>query len=583
LRDIAFVLEEWLSVRTDWSETSAFGDLDESTSTQILDAAAQFAGNTLAPINANGDIEGCQYRDGTVMTPPGFREAYRAYVEAGWPALACAPGDGGQGLPQLLNVALFEMMSAANHAWTMYPGLTHGAYECIRVHGSPWLRTQYLPRLVSGEWLATMCLTEAQAGSDLGQVRTRARPDGRPGDEPRYRISGTKIFISGGEHDLTENIVHLVLARLPDAPAGSRGLSLFVVPKKLSEEGGLTANSVRCDGFELKMGIKGSATCVLTFDDSIGWLVGEPHRGLPAMFVMMNAARLHVGLQGLGHAQAAYQIAVEYARDRVQMRAPPSHTQDAGAPVPIIQHPAMRRKLLRLRACVQGERCIGYWIAHLLDMAEHHSNPDRRVQSAELVSLLTPIAKAFFTENGFLAASDALQVLGGHGYLHGNAIEQTLRDSRVAMIYEGTNEIQAIDLLVRKIVGAGAAGLPGLLVIFRAEADACLAVERCTHFGRQLHECAEVLAMTTETICVSVTDDPELPYRVADDYLRVLGLILLAYAWAKTARIISTRGVADSFYQEKLVTGQFFFDSMLPEVQVRLAGIRSGYIPLPKL
>jgi alkylation response protein AidB-like acyl-CoA dehydrogenase len=582
LRDIEFTLEEWLAVRSDWAEAVAFADLDVPTARQILEAAAEFSSEVVAPINASGDLEGCHYLDGNVTTPQGYREAYQAYVRGGWPALACQPDIGGQGLPQVLNAALLEMLTAANHAWTMYPGLAHGACECIRAHGSTWLKSQYLPKLVSGEWLATMCLTEAHAGSDLGLLRTRAQLDPSPADERRYRVSGTKIFISGGEQDLTDNIIHLVLARLPDSPRGAKGLSLFIVPKRLEVDGAFAANAVRCDGIEKKMGIKGSATCVMTFDNAIGWLVGEPHRGLAAMFVMMNSARLHVALQGLGHAEAAYQISLGYARERVQSRAPAStsHTRDA-ASVPIIRHPAIRRTLLRLRAWVQGERCIGYWIAHLLDLAEHHPDPSRRAHSAQLASLLTPVAKAFFTKNGFQSASDALQVLGGHGYVHDNAIEQTLRDSRIAMIYEGTNEIQAIDLLLRKVIGDDGVGLRLLLQIMQAEAGACLATAECRDFGLRLSESVAALVAATDAIRADTADEPELPFRVADDYLHLLGLILLAHAWARAARVSQPRVQSDNFYCEKWATAQFYFQFMLADVQHQIALLAAARRKLP--
>jgi alkylation response protein AidB-like acyl-CoA dehydrogenase len=399
----------------------------------------------------------------------------------------CDPADGGQGLPRLLDAALNEMMAAANHGWTMYPGLQHGAYECLRAHGSEALKQRYLARIASGEWLATMNLTEPQAGSDLGLVRTRAQPH----PDGSWRITGNKIFISGGEHDLTPNIIHLVLARPPDAPAGTRGLSLFLAPKELPDG---TRNALRCDGIEKKMGIKGSATCAMSFEGATGWLVGEPNRGLAAMFLMMNSARLRVALQGLGHLQAAQQNAHDYASERVQ-----------GRGRRIAEHPAMRRILWRLRALAEGGRVIAYWAAMLLDQAHAHPDEHARAQADSLVGLLTPVLKSFLTESGHLGATHALQVWGGYGYVHEYGIEQAVRDSRIAMVYEGTNEIQAIDLIQRKVVGDGGAAMARL-------------------FDRLETGCESgALRSATASVVAAAARDAELALRVADDYLKGIG------------------------------------------------------------
>ena len=446
LRDIQFVLEEWLGIPGNPGERR-FTELDRYQMLHIVEEAARFCSEVLLPLNASGDEEGCSRTESGVQTPRGFKAAYRAFVDAGWPALACEVTWGGQDLPLVLNAVLYEMLNAVNHAWTMYPGLAHGAYECLKAHGSAALKQRYLPKLVSGEWLATMCLTEPAAGSDVGLIRASARP---AGDEDCYLVTADKIFISGGAHDLTENIVHLVLARLPGAPAGSKGLSLLLVPQILADS---THNRVRCTSIEKKMGLKGSATCSLTFDDALGWLIGEPHRGLPAMFVMMNSARLQVALQGLGHAEMAFQNAHRYANDRVQMRAPRRTATSAPAD-PISSHPAIRRSLGAQRAIVEGERMLGYWIAQLLDTAAG-GDASAGQHATKLASLLTPVAKSFFTQNGFEVASDALQIFGGYGYIRETGIEQTVRDSRVSMIYEGTNEIQAIDLMQRKVLADG--------------------------------------------------------------------------------------------------------------------------------
>ncbi|ACO77643.1 acyl-CoA dehydrogenase [Azotobacter vinelandii CA] len=576
LRDMRFVIEEWLAAPADWQGMPAFESLDGELAAQVIEEAARFASGVLAPLNAPGDRQGCRFENGRVTTPDGFPAAYRAFVEGGWAALACAPEDGGQGLPQLLNAALLEMIYSTNHAWAMYPGIAHGAYECLRAHGTPELRERYLADIVSGEILPTMCLTEPQAGSDVGLLRSRAEPAADGG----YRLSGSKLFASGGEHDLTGNILHLVLARLPDAPPGSRGISLFLVPKLLPDG---RRNAVRCDGIEHKLGIRGSATCTLSFEHAEGWLLGEPHKGLAAMFVMMNSARLHVGLQGLGHAEAAWQNAAQYAAERRQMRAVRRPPGRAEAPAdPIHYHPAMRRVLLELRTLTEGMRALGYWTAHLLDEAEQGADPARRARAQGRAMLLTPLVKAFFTEQGFRLASAALQVFGGYGYVQEYAIEQTLRDSRIAMIYEGSNEIQANDLLLRKVLGDGGAVLRDLLEEFRAEAEVAAICPDCAAFAATLAHYCDCLTTAAEGLAAATTQDPERPYRAAGDFLRLLGLVALAFAWLRSARLAAGRG-GDPFYAGKLESAAFFFAYLLPEADHRLALIEASRQPLPFL
>jgi alkylation response protein AidB-like acyl-CoA dehydrogenase len=569
LRDMRHVIEDVLGLPAQWAGMPAFAELDADTARQVLAEAARFATEVLAPTNANGDLEGCALEGGEVRTPRGFREAYRAFVDAGWPALACAPEVGGQGLPQVLNAALYEMLAAANHAWTMYPGLLHGAYECLHLHACDELKQRYLGKVVSGEWLSTMCLTEAHAGSDLGLLATRATPavDGS------YRLKGTKIFISGGDHDLTDNIVHLVLARLPDAPAGTKGLSLFLAPKFLPDG---TRNALRCDGIEKKMGIKGSATCVMAFDGATGWLVGEPNRGLQAMFAMMNAARLHVALQGLAHAQNAHRNALVYAHERLQSRAPVR--EGGGAADPIVLHPAMRRTLLRQRVLVEGARVIAYEAAHLLDLAEHAEDAPTRQRAQDQAALLTPVLKAFLTDNGFALASDALQVFGGHGYTHDWGIEQCVRDARIAMIYEGTNEIQAIDLVVRKLVADG-----GLRFFAWLKALAA-ALPREARFAAAAADQLEALGRLGREVVAASRDDAELPYRVADDVLRATGLALIAHAWAR-ADAVSSRAdhAGDPFHAAKRESAAHCFAHLRPEFDHALAQARAGWQPLARL
>jgi alkylation response protein AidB-like acyl-CoA dehydrogenase len=485
----------------------------------VLAEAGKFVAEVVAPLQAAGDSPGCRFDAGVVTTPPGFRAAYQAFWQAGWPALACASEDGGQGLPWVLEGVLYEWLSAANHGWTMAPGLLHGAYECIKHHGSDALKARYLAKIASGEWLATMCLTEAHAGSDLGLVRTRAVPQA----DGSYRVSGAKIFISGGEHDLTDNIVHLVLARLPDAPPGPKGLSLLLVPKVLPDG---ARNGVVCDRIEEKMGLHGSPTCSLRFDLATGWLIGEAGRGLNAMFVMMNAARLHVALQGIGLLDAAWQKADAYAQERKQMRVP--GPRDASQPADAISgHPAIRRILDTQRAWIDGGRVLAYRTGVELDLARLHGDAARRASAQRWCTLVTPVLKAVCTEQAFHGASDCLQVFGGHGYVREWGIEQIVRDSRVAMIYEGTNEIQAIDLLVRKVLPDGGAALSALLLDLRTDLDAA----QETH-ADVLRRLAELRYLTTQ-LAHAAAAQPELPYWIAGDYLRAVALVLLAWAWTR--------------------------------------------------
>jgi alkylation response protein AidB-like acyl-CoA dehydrogenase len=574
LRDMQFVFEQWLQAPEAWQQMPAFEALDLPLACQVLEEAGRFSAQVLAPLNSSGDRQGCRFESGQVTTPDGFAQAYQAYVDGGWPALACAETFGGQGLPQLLDAALQEMLYASNHAWAMYTGIAHGAYLCLKTHAPEWIQQRYLPSIVSGETLPTMCLTEPQAGSDVGLLRCRAEPQ----DDGSYRLSGSKLFISGGEHDLTENILHLVLARLPGAPSGSRGVSLFLVPKRL--DGGLS-NAVRCDGIEHKMGIKGSATCSLVFDGAQGWLIGEANRGLAAMFVMMNSARLHVGLQGLGHAESASQNASAYALERKQMRAPARPVGvEAEVADPIHFHPAMRRVLLELRAYAEGMRAVGYWAAHLLDQSEQAEDLPTRQRALQLAELLTPVIKAFFTEQGFRLASNALQVFGGYGYVSEFAIEQTLRDSRIAMIYEGSNEIQANDLLLRKVLGDEGRAFGQLLAVMREEAElAC----NDTRFGAELVQLCDKL----ETVQLEIGDlavtEREYPYRAAGDFLRLCGVALLGFSWARAARVSRLLPDSDPLRANKLETARFFFAYLLPEADQRLAAIRAARAPLPFL
>lgn len=555
--DVRFLQQEVLKAGESLRALPAFAEVDEALSAQLLEEAGRFVGEVIAPLNRGGDETGAHWDNGEVRMPPGFREAYESFVEAGWPALSAAPEDGGQGLPAALDAVLYEWLSAANHGFTMAPGLLHGAYECIRHHGDEALRTRYLAPVASGRWLATMCLTEAHAGSDLGLVRTRAIPQA----DGSQRVTGEKIFISGGEHDLTDNIVHLVLARQPDAPPGPKGLSLVLVPKWL--EGG-TRNAVRCERIEEKMGLHASPTCVMRFDDATGWLVGEPGRGLAAMFVMMNSARLHVALQGIGLLDSAWQKADAYARERRQMRAPvrPASRAEQDAADLIVEHPAMRRILNTQRAWVDGARLIAYRTAVQLDVAKHATDKAQREKAERWCSFVTPVLKAACTHQAFHGASECLQVFGGHGYVREWGIEQVLRDARVTMIYEGTNEIQAIDLLVRKVLPDAGAAFAACLLELRDELDA----SRDNEADAQ-RRMAQLRYLGT-SIALAAKADPQLPYEVADDYLRVAMLTLMAWAWARIER------AAPASDERWSATAAAFRRWLLPEFDMRLGLVK---------
>lgn len=573
IKDMLFVLNDVLEASDTLKALPAHMDIDAALMRQVMEEGGRFAAEILFPLNAGGDRAGCSYGDGEVRTPSGFADAYRQFREAGWPALPCAPEHGGQGLPHALNCVLHEMLSAANHGWTMYPGILHGAYACLSQHASEDLKARYLPKIVSGEWLATMCLTESHAGSDIGLLRTKALP----ADNGSFRITGSKIFISGGEHDLTENIVHLVLARLPDAPAGSKGVSLFLVPKFLPDDAtgkplGIR-NAVHCTGIEHKMGIHGSATCSMQFDDAIGWLIGAPNRGLASMFVMMNAARLNVGLQGLGIAETAYQNSLAYAQERLQMKAVNRPADRRGeAADPIVMHPAVQRLLMTQRAYVEGGRMLAYWTGLMLDCAEHDPDPAIREAMHEQLSLITPIVKAMLTEQGFQGASLALQVFGGHGYICETGIEQYMRDIRVAMIYEGTNEIQAIDFLMRKVLADHGARLEHFLKKVELTAHAERIGGSSQHADKVL-ELIQHIRRVTDAIAQRAVQQPELPYLIAGEMLRLVGHCALAWLWLRALQsAIRTRSQDPYFYDSKRNTACYYFQYVLPET-LQLLGV----------
>ena len=575
LRDMQFLLNEVF----DAGQLAKLPGYEEATPDMmlsILEEGAKLCEEVLQPLNHGGDEEGCTFNDGTVTTPKGFKEAYDTFTQGGWMGLSCSKEFGGQGLPLLLNFLLDEMVCSANLSFGMYPGLSHGAYNAIEKHATQELKEKYLPKMVTGEWSGTMCLTEPHCGTDLGLIKTKALPK----TDGSYSITGTKIFISAGEHDLTENIIHLVLAKLPDAPPGVRGISLFLVPKFLADG---TRNGAVCGSIEHKMGIKASATCVMNFDNAQGWLVGVPNKGMKAMFTMMNEARLAVGLQGLGIAEVAYQNGLSYAKDRLQGRGLKG-TQFPDKPAdPIIVHPDVRRMLLTMKSITEGARALAVWVGMNLDIETKHSDETTRHEAGELVALLTPITKALMTDHGFDAANLAVQIMGGHGYIREYGVEQFVRDARITQIYEGTNGIQALDLVGRKMP---------------------------EHFGRMLRRffwpCAEFIKtheknpvfadvlpgfaktfqrfqMISLLMAQRSFANPEEAGAAATDYLRGFSLLVLGYMWLLMMNTASSK-IADSsekpFYESKLKTAEFFFAKVLPEINSRMMNIQAGAKPV---
>lgn len=582
LRDMQFVLHELLGVEATLANLPAHAETNRELIDQILEEGGKFCAEVVFPLNQIGDREGCRWENGVVTTPAGFRSAYTQYCEAGWPALACDPEFGGQGLPQVVNNALYEMLNSSSQAWTMYPGLSHGAYECIHAHGSEELKQAYLPKLVSGIWTGTMCLTEPHCGTDLGILRTKAEPN----PEGSYAITGTKIFISSGEHDLAENIVHLVLARLPDAPLGTKGISLFVVPKFLPTGDGTPGvrNGVTCGSIEHKMGIHGNSTCVMNFDGATGYLLGQPHKGLQAMFVMMNAARLGVGMQGLGLTEVAYQNSVAYARERLQSRALTGVKAPDKAADPIIVHPDVRRMLLTQRAYAEGARAFAYFVALELDKALTHPDPEEREASEGLVALLIPIIKAFLTDNAFECTNLAMQVLGGHGYISEWGMEQHVRDARINQIYEGTNTIQSLDLLGRKVLADSGARLKQ----FGAQIESFLRAEgnnpAMAEFIAPLADLAEKVQKLTMEIGMKAMQNPDEVGAAAVPYMKVAGHMVFAYFWARMAKIaLAKQDSGDAFYKAKLLTARYYFTKLLPETAYWIRVARAGATPLMAL
>ncbi len=579
LRDMQFVMHELLNVVDDFKQLPKHADIDAETINAVLEEGGKFAAEVTFPLNVSGDTEGCSIDQAShaVRTPKGFKEAYAKYIAGGWAALACEPEFGGQGLPLVVNQCFYEMLNSANQAWTMYPGLTHGAYASLVTHGTEEQKQTYLHKMTSGEWTGTMCLTEAHCGTDLGLMRTKAEPQA----DGSYKLTGNKIFISAGEQDLTDNIIHLVLARLPDAPPGIKGVSLFIVPKFLvNADGSLGArNGIYCGGLEHKMGIHGNATAQLVLDGAIGTLVGQPNKGMNGMFVMMNAARLGVGNQSLGLTEVAYQNALAYAKERIQMRSLSGPKAKDKPADPIIVHPDVRKMLLTAKAYAEGGRALLCYCAMLLE--KEHNHPDEKVRkdSGELLAMLTPIVKAFITDNGWTATSACLQVFGGHGYIKEWGMEQFVRDARINMIYEGTNTVQSLDLLGRKILGNNGATLKkfGKLVAKLVEEEGVN--EKMAEFITPIAVLGEQMTKFTTEIGFKGFQNPDEVGAAAVDYLRVAGHLVFGYFWARMAQVALRQigaGNSDNFYLAKLQTARFYFAKLFPETATLMRTARAG-------
>jgi len=582
VREHLFLLNEVLNLESH-SNLPGFADATPDLTQQLLEEAGRFCSEVLAPLNAVGDKEGCHYDGATakVTTPKGFKDAYKAMVDSGWSALSVDPKWGGQGLPMVLNVAFNEMASSANMAFAMYPGLTHGAFSAINFAGDDAQKALYLEKMATGHWSGAMNLTEPQCGTDLGLIRTKAVK----ADDGSYRITGEKIWISGGDQDLSENVVHLVLARTEGAPAGTRGLSLFIAPKFIPDASGAPgeANSFKCAGLEEKMGIHGNATCVMAYDGAKAWLLGEENKGLRIMFIMMNEARLGVAVQGLAQAEAAYQAAVVFAKDRLQGRSLTGPKNPDGPADPIIVHPDVRRMLMDSKAVIEAGRALLLWTILHQDLALGAADEAAREAADDVVALMTPVLKSFLTDRGFKICSDALQVHGGSGYTTHFPAAQYLRDSRIAMIYEGTNGVQALDLVGRKL------GLNGGRAVrsFFAELDAFAAEPADATLKPFVDGLAAAKAELQEATLWLVQNglaNPDNAGAASHDYLNLMALTSLAYMWCKIVKAAQAKAEeGDAFYANKLITGRYFLERILPETSGHLAKLKTGAGPVMAL
>ncbi|MDD2870202.1 acyl-CoA dehydrogenase C-terminal domain-containing protein [Neomegalonema sp.] len=585
LRDLRFALHEVLRTQ-DQAEVAGYADMTEDLTGAVLEEAGKIARDILAPLNVESDHVHLKLENGVVRTPESFKTAFDALREGGWTGLDCAEDYGGQGMPYVLNSAVGEMQSSAAMAFMMYPGLSHGVYSAISVHGSEELKNLYLPKIVSGAWTGTMNLTEPHCGTDLALLRTKAEPDG----DGSYRISGQKIFISAGEHDLAENIAHLVLARIPGGPEGVKGISLFVVPKFIPKaDGSLGArNSLSCGKLEEKMGIHGNSTCVMNYDEATGWLVGAEHKGLNAMFTMMNEARLMVGMQGLSQGAAAYQHALAYAKDRRQGRALTGPVEPDKPADKLMVHPDVRRMLMEAKSFVEGGRLFFLWAATLIDAEKRHADPAEREKAGLLVALLTPVVKGFLTDKGFETAVNMQQIFGGHGYVEETGASQFVRDARIAMIYEGANGVQALDLIGRKLPQKGGAAMQGLIAEIKGflkanEGDEELKAQFLDPLKAASKDMQEALMFFLE----KGMKNPNDAAAGSTDFLHLMGHVALAYSWARAAVVAKAALAAGTdekaFYEAKLATGRYYMQRQAPETAFRLARIRTGSAPLMAL
>ncbi|MFJ4064172.1 acyl-CoA dehydrogenase C-terminal domain-containing protein [Pseudomonas sp. NPDC089996] len=573
LRDMRFVLNEVFNVAEQWAQLPALAEaVDADTAMAVLEEAGKVTSKSIAPLSRAADEEGCHWDNGAVRTPAGFIEAYNTYAEGGWVGVGGDPQFGGMGMPKAVSAQVEEMVNASSLAFGLYPMLTAGACLSINAHASEALKEQYLPNMYAGVWAGSMCLTEPHAGTDLGIIRTKAEPQA----DGSYKVSGTKIFITGGEHDLTENIIHLVLAKLPDAPAGPKGISLFLVPKFLvNADGSLGArNPATCGSIEHKMGIQASATCVMNFDEAVGYIVDEPNKGLAAMFTMMNYERLGVGIQGLASAERSYQNAVEYARDRLQSRAPTGPQAKDKAADPIIVHPDVRRMLLTMKGLIEGGRAFSTYVAMQLDSAKYSEDPATRKRSEELVALLTPVAKAFLTDLGLECTVHGQQVFGGHGYIREWGQEQLVRDVRITQIYEGTNGIQALDLMGRKVVASGGA----YYKLFSDEVRQFIASTggELDEFAKPLGAYLDQLDGLTEWVLEQARSNPNEIGAASVEYLHAFGYVAYGYMWALMARAAKAGEGDEAFYSAKLGTARFYFARLLPRVNSLVASVKAG-------
>ena len=574
--DLRFVLHELHDAEAKFAELPGFEEANVELMDAVLEEAGKVCENVLFPYNQEGDEVGAKWHDGKVTLPEGYARGYQALTEGGWTSLSCDPEFGGQGLPETIKFVVEEMVVSSNMALSLIPGLTHGAYRALRGFASDELKQQYLPKMVSGQWAGTMCLTEAHSGTDLGLMRTRAEPQ----DDGSYRLSGQKIFITGGDQDLTENIVHLVLAKVAGGPSGIKGVSLFLVPKFLPDADNNPGeyNETNCGSIENKMGIKGAPACVMNFDGSVGWLVGEENRGVRAMFAMMNHERLWVGMQGLAVAETAYQNAAAYAKDRLQGRSPTGPVNTEGPADPIIVHPDVRRMLMTARAQIEGSRALYAGVSLSIDIADRHPDIEVRTAAEKRIALMTPVIKAYLSDMGLESAINCQQVLGGHGYIREWGMEQYVRDARIAQIYEGTNGVQAMDLVGRKLPMDGGQVMRNYLSELRAFSDGHTSNSQMTEFLQPFDAAVDVLESSFEWLMEAAQNDPAAVGAAATDFLKLMGLTSVGHMWAGMAAVSLDKIDGDNtgFYGRKITLARFFMQRLLPQTNSLAAAVRSG-------